>query len=149
MFPAARVVADHLERYPQILRLDVRTSTETVHADYNEGKKTWTIRLQHKDGSQFTLSASHLVVATGVDILGGQKPKMPQPPGLVRPFACTSNMVVDCTAVSPTFGDKRCIPRPFVMYANGLENASSFLGLAARATIFVWRSRSKGRPKSR
>ncbi|KAJ7310851.1 tryptophan dimethylallyltransferase-domain-containing protein [Mycena albidolilacea] len=82
MFPAARVVADHLERYPQILRLDVLTSTETVHADYNEGKKTWTIRLQHKDGSQFTLSASHLVVATGVDILGGQKPKMPQPPVL-------------------------------------------------------------------
>jgi cation diffusion facilitator CzcD-associated flavoprotein CzcO len=84
MFPSATVVADHLEKYPQILGLDVRTSTEVVRADYGEGNKTWSVQLERKDNSQFTLSSSHLVVATGVDILGGQKPRMPKLPGLVR-----------------------------------------------------------------
>ncbi|KAK7039435.1 Pyr-redox-2 domain-containing protein [Favolaschia claudopus] len=82
MFPAATLVADHLEQYPQVLKLDVRTGTEIVHADYNGEGKTWAVQLQHADGSTSTLNSSHLVVATGVDILGGQKPKMPQIPGL-------------------------------------------------------------------
>ncbi|KAK7050259.1 Pyr-redox-2 domain-containing protein [Favolaschia claudopus] len=82
MFPAARLVADHLEQYPQVLQLDVRTSTEAIHANYDDAGKTWTIELQCMDGSKSTLHTSHLVVATGVDILGGHKPKIPQIPGL-------------------------------------------------------------------
>ncbi|KAF7329012.1 Pyr-redox-2 domain-containing protein [Mycena venus] len=84
MFPSATLVADHLEKYPQILGLDVRTSTETTRAVYDGANKTWTVQLQHSDGSKCTLNSSHLVIATGVDILGGQKPKIPQLPGLTN-----------------------------------------------------------------
>ncbi|KAJ7033908.1 hypothetical protein C8F04DRAFT_957087 [Mycena alexandri] len=84
MFPSATMVADHMERYPQLLGLDVRRGTKTVRAEFDEIDQTWTVQLERKDGSQFTLVSSHLVVATGVDILGGQKPRIPQIPGLVN-----------------------------------------------------------------
>ncbi|KAJ6471943.1 tryptophan dimethylallyltransferase-domain-containing protein [Mycena sanguinolenta] len=84
MFPSAMLVADHLEKYALNLNLDIRTSTETVCANYDEVNKEWTVQLKHKDGSPFTLSSSHLVVATGVDILGGQKPNIPKLPGLTN-----------------------------------------------------------------
>ncbi|KAF7371204.1 Pyr-redox-2 domain-containing protein [Mycena sanguinolenta] len=82
MFPSATLVADHLEKYAQNLNSDIRTSTETVRADYDEVQKAWTVQLKHEDGSAFTLMSSHLIIATGVDILGGQKPKIPELPGL-------------------------------------------------------------------
>ncbi|KAJ7779889.1 tryptophan dimethylallyltransferase-domain-containing protein [Mycena metata] len=82
MFPSATKVAEHMEKYPQLLGLDVRTSTKTIRAEFDEFGRTWTVQLQREDGSEFTLVSSHLVVATGVDILGGQRARIPQIPGL-------------------------------------------------------------------
>ncbi|KAJ7730977.1 tryptophan dimethylallyltransferase-domain-containing protein [Mycena maculata] len=81
MFPTAAVVANHLEQYPLILGLDVRTATEAVRTNYDEGSKLWTVWLRRAHGSEFTLTSNHLVVATGVDALGGLKPRIPQVPG--------------------------------------------------------------------
>ncbi|KAJ6584489.1 hypothetical protein B0H19DRAFT_1105243 [Mycena capillaripes] len=81
MFPSGTMVADHLERYPQVLGLVVRTGTEVLRTDYNEHSKTWTVWLRRMD-TEFTLTSSHLVVATGVDNLGGLKPNLPKVSGL-------------------------------------------------------------------
>lgn len=88
MFPSARWVAEHLEEYPRILGLDVRTDTAVTRTDYDELNKTWSVWYKDRDGSEFSLRSNHLVVATGVDILGGLKPKIPQLPGLVRSWQC-------------------------------------------------------------
>ncbi|KAJ7480133.1 hypothetical protein B0H11DRAFT_2026665 [Mycena galericulata] len=82
MFPSANVVANHLEQYPSVLGLDVRTDTNVTRADYDERERSWTVCMKHADGSEFTLRSSHLVVATGVDVLGGLKPQVPQLTGL-------------------------------------------------------------------
>jgi hypothetical protein len=84
MFPSAISVADHLEKYPRLLGLDIRTSTAVVRTAYNVESKSWNIFLTGPDGVRFILRSRHLVIATGVDILGGLKPKVPQLSGLVR-----------------------------------------------------------------
>jgi hypothetical protein len=150
MFPSATLAADHLEKYPQILGLDVRTSTETIRADYTEDKKMWTVRLEHEDGFQFTLTSSHLVVATGVDALGGQKPRIPQLPGLVRPLANGMHFKwLIFTSHRPILKGPFSTPLPFVMYTSGSENVLlTFSELVARVMISAWHSQNKGRPKS-
>ncbi|KAJ7262364.1 tryptophan dimethylallyltransferase-domain-containing protein [Mycena rebaudengoi] len=82
MFPPSSSVADHLEKYPKMLGLDVLTSTNAVRSEYDGDKKIWTVWLRHSDGSEFTLRSRHLVVANGVDVLGGLKPRIPELPGL-------------------------------------------------------------------
>jgi putative flavoprotein involved in K+ transport len=102
MFPAAALVADHLEKYPEMLGLDVRTGTTAVRSEYNGHDKIWTLWLQRSDGSEFTLRSRHLVVANGVDVLGGLKPRIPQLPGLVRCFI-PDRLKVEFTNVADRF----------------------------------------------
>ncbi|KAJ7185512.1 tryptophan dimethylallyltransferase-domain-containing protein [Mycena filopes] len=82
MFPSARLVADHLEKYPKVLGLDVRTGMDVTRTAYDACTKTWTVYLRRVDGTETTLTSTHLVVANGVDILGGLKPNIPKLPGL-------------------------------------------------------------------
>jgi hemolysin-activating ACP:hemolysin acyltransferase len=49
-------------------------------ADYDEGKKIWSIEIVKPDGSTRLMHPRHFVVATGI---GGGTPKMPKIPHAV------------------------------------------------------------------
>ncbi|KIJ62364.1 hypothetical protein HYDPIDRAFT_30338 [Hydnomerulius pinastri MD-312] len=73
-------VAGHLEKYPDHLGLDVSTSTTMLSAVYRPKDRKWSIELGRKDGSIVTVTAHHIVAATGADTLAGATPIIPDIP---------------------------------------------------------------------
>ena len=70
-------MADWLEAYAKILRLNVQMSTRVESANHDDGARRWTVRLKHADGTTRDVHPRHLVQATGVFGV----PNRPQLPG--------------------------------------------------------------------
>lgn len=68
-----------LEIYAQYLDLNVWTSTEFVHGEYDEKAGTWTASVRLPDGKTRALHPRHVILSTGG--VGG-KPYVPTLPGL-------------------------------------------------------------------
>ncbi|KAG2118316.1 putative dimethylaniline monooxygenase (N-oxide-forming) [Suillus clintonianus] len=74
-------VAEYLENYQRTLGLHVLTSACVSAASYDFLTDTWTISVSLSDRSSMTVTARHLIAATGVGTLGGTIPFMPPIPG--------------------------------------------------------------------
>ncbi|OJA16097.1 hypothetical protein AZE42_10597, partial [Rhizopogon vesiculosus] len=74
-------VADHLENYQRALGLHVLTSAHISAVSYDSLAGTWTISVSRSGGPSITVTARHLIVATGVGTLGGATPVIPSIPG--------------------------------------------------------------------
>jgi hypothetical protein len=72
-------LAGWLEAYAEFMELNVWTSTRLVEAVYDSGAKVWRARLRAADGAERTITATHLVMATG-SVAGA--PLVPKLPGL-------------------------------------------------------------------
>jgi cation diffusion facilitator CzcD-associated flavoprotein CzcO len=72
-------LAGWLEAYAQFMELNVWTSTRLTSADYDQDRKVWTARMRQGDGSERTVTTTHLVMATGT-VAGA--PVVPELPGL-------------------------------------------------------------------
>ena len=84
MFPQGNQVADYLERYPYMIGLNVSTSTSLLRTTFE--RNSWKVCLQNGSG-EWDIRARHLVLATGVDLLGNMRAKMPSWTGMVREFS--------------------------------------------------------------
>lgn len=60
------LLADWFESYAEFMELNVWTSTEFVAASFDPASEQWTARLRGADGRERTLSARHIVMASGV-----------------------------------------------------------------------------------
>jgi cation diffusion facilitator CzcD-associated flavoprotein CzcO len=69
-------MADWLEAYAAILRLQVWTSTGLTGARYDERARRWTVAVTRADGTVLTLHPRHVVQATGV-FGGANRPTLP------------------------------------------------------------------------
>jgi putative flavoprotein involved in K+ transport len=69
-------MADWLEHYTQIMELDYWSSTEATSASFDDDAQRWTVRVT-RDGRDFTLTPTHLVMATGMSGI----PSVPKLPG--------------------------------------------------------------------
>lgn len=65
--------------YSQYLDLNIWTSTEFVHGEYDEKSNTWSASIKLANGNVRVLHPRHIILATGG--VGG-KPAMPELPGL-------------------------------------------------------------------
>ncbi|KAF5710885.1 flavin-binding monooxygenase [Fusarium mundagurra] len=65
--------------YTEYMDLNVWTSTELVHADYDQESNTWLATIKRANGIERILRPRHIILATGG--IGG-KPVVPQLPGL-------------------------------------------------------------------
>jgi cation diffusion facilitator CzcD-associated flavoprotein CzcO len=72
-------LAGWLEAYAEFMELNVWTSTRLVGAGYDAGRQAWQARLRTADGAERTITATHLVMATG-SVAGA--PVVPKLPGL-------------------------------------------------------------------
>jgi cation diffusion facilitator CzcD-associated flavoprotein CzcO len=72
-------LAGWLEAYAESMELNVWTSTRLVGAGYDAGRQAWQARLRTADGAERTITATHLVMATG-SVAGA--PVVPKLPGL-------------------------------------------------------------------
>ena len=72
-------LAGWLEGYAEFMELNVWTSTRLIGADYDPRGKAWRARLRAADGAERTITATHLVMATG-SVAGA--PVVPKLPGL-------------------------------------------------------------------
>jgi cation diffusion facilitator CzcD-associated flavoprotein CzcO len=60
------LLADWFEAYAEFLELNVWTSTEFVAAAFDPQSEQWAARLRRADGTERTLTARHIVMASGV-----------------------------------------------------------------------------------
>jgi cation diffusion facilitator CzcD-associated flavoprotein CzcO len=60
------LLADWFEAYAEFMELNVWTSTEFTAASFDPARELWTARLRRADGSERTLTARHIVMASGV-----------------------------------------------------------------------------------
>jgi hypothetical protein len=72
-------LAGWLESYAEAMELNVWTSTRLTGAGYDSSRKAWQARLRTADGTERTITAKHLVMATG-SVAGA--PVVPKLPGL-------------------------------------------------------------------
>lgn len=81
-FLPAQQLAAFLERYAQIMDLNIWTNTVMAGetASYNDKEGRWTICVTRGDGSQHILHPRHLMIATGIS---GTLPSIPQIPGMI------------------------------------------------------------------
>jgi len=82
-YVSGRDVADHLDNYQKALGLHVMTSARITTASYDSLANIWTISISRSGLPCITVTARHLVVATGVGTLGGVAPAVPSIPGKV------------------------------------------------------------------
>ena len=75
------MLAGWLEAYAEFMELNIWTSTRLTKGSYDPGRKVWTAQLCRADGTERTVSAKHLVMATG-SVAGA--PIMPKLPGLAN-----------------------------------------------------------------
>ncbi|SDZ49069.1 flavin-containing monooxygenase [Herbiconiux ginsengi] len=71
-------MADWLDAYVAALDINLWTSAEFVHGEYDEAAKQWSAVVRRADGATRTLHPKHLVLATG----GSGTPQIPNLPGL-------------------------------------------------------------------
>ncbi|OJA10132.1 hypothetical protein AZE42_09735 [Rhizopogon vesiculosus] len=76
-----RDVADYLENYQRALGLHVLTSAHISAVSYDNFAGTWTISISRSGRPSITVTARHLIAATGVGTLGGATPAIPSIPG--------------------------------------------------------------------
>ncbi|KAG1758149.1 putative dimethylaniline monooxygenase (N-oxide-forming) [Suillus occidentalis] len=76
-----RDVADYLENYQKTLELHVLTSARISAVSYDSLSRTWTLSMSLLGQTFVTVTARHLIVATGVGTTGGALPFMPSIPG--------------------------------------------------------------------
>ncbi|OAX36107.1 putative dimethylaniline monooxygenase (N-oxide-forming), partial [Rhizopogon vinicolor AM-OR11-026] len=76
-----RDVADYLENYQRALGLHVLTSAHISAVSYDSLAGTWTISVSRSGRPSITVTARHLIAATGVGTLGGATPVIPSIPG--------------------------------------------------------------------
>lgn len=76
-----RDVADYLENYQKTLGLHVLTSARISAVSYNASSLTWTLSISLLGQASVTVTARHLIGATGVGTMGGALPYMPSIPG--------------------------------------------------------------------
>ncbi|KAG2339396.1 FAD/NAD(P)-binding domain-containing protein [Suillus weaverae] len=74
-------VADYLENYQRTLGLHVLTLACISAASYNASSSTWTLSISVSGRASITVTARHLIGATGVGTMGGALPFMPSIPG--------------------------------------------------------------------
>jgi cation diffusion facilitator CzcD-associated flavoprotein CzcO len=70
-------LGDWFEHYASIMELNVWTKTTIKHAEYDDAKGEWTVKLQREDAEPRTLRPHHVVFATG----HAGEPKVPTFPG--------------------------------------------------------------------
>ena len=73
------MLAAWLENYAYALELNVWTSTELTHVDYDCGGGAWMAHVRRADGTERVMRCKHLVAATGVT---GSTPNLPSLAGL-------------------------------------------------------------------
>ncbi|WP_457967021.1 NAD(P)/FAD-dependent oxidoreductase [Arthrobacter sp. D1-29] len=71
-------LADWYEVYVNALDLNLWTSTEFVHGEYDEDAQQWSATVRQADGTDRTFRPKYLVLATG----GSGTPRIPDLPGL-------------------------------------------------------------------
>jgi cation diffusion facilitator CzcD-associated flavoprotein CzcO len=71
LFTPKEMLADWMESYVRLLGLDLWTSTEVEHAEYDAEAGRWTVDLV-RDGEHRTLRPQHLVFATGRETMANQ-----------------------------------------------------------------------------
>ncbi|RBR25261.1 uncharacterized protein FIESC28_01996 [Fusarium coffeatum] len=69
-------LADHLRKYVDAFHLNVITSVKIVSTVYDKSTKRWIVKM-NTPAAKFTVTAKHLVQATGI---GSQKPYVPAVP---------------------------------------------------------------------
>jgi cation diffusion facilitator CzcD-associated flavoprotein CzcO len=67
-------IADFIEHYASILKLNVSLDTELKHAAFDAKSKQWTLETTSSDGKTRTLHPKHIVLATG---LASNQPSIP------------------------------------------------------------------------
>ncbi|KAG1742114.1 putative dimethylaniline monooxygenase (N-oxide-forming) [Suillus lakei] len=76
-----RDVADYLENYQKTLGLHVLTLACISAASYDVSSSTWTLSISVSGQASITVTARHLIGATGVGTMGGALPFTPSIPG--------------------------------------------------------------------
>ncbi|KAG1742112.1 hypothetical protein EDB19DRAFT_2024407 [Suillus lakei] len=76
-----RDVADYLENYQKTLGLHVLTLARISAASYDASSSTWTLSISVSGQASITVTARHLIGATGVGTMGGALPFTPSTPG--------------------------------------------------------------------
>ncbi|KAG1812547.1 uncharacterized protein BJ212DRAFT_1483157 [Suillus subaureus] len=76
-----RDVADYLENYQRTLGLHVLTSAHISAASYDASSGTWTLSVSISGKASITVTARHLIGATGIGTMGGALPFTPSIPG--------------------------------------------------------------------
>jgi cation diffusion facilitator CzcD-associated flavoprotein CzcO len=59
-------MADWLGTYAFAMGLNVKTSTNLISAEYDEGRRRWLVKIRNPDHSTLTVQPHHIVQATGV-----------------------------------------------------------------------------------
>jgi cation diffusion facilitator CzcD-associated flavoprotein CzcO len=77
-------VADYLEDYQRTLGLHVLTLAHISDASYDASSSTWTLSISLSGKATVTVTARHLIGATGIGTTGGALPFTPSIPGKVR-----------------------------------------------------------------
>ncbi|KAG1799878.1 uncharacterized protein HD556DRAFT_1439541 [Suillus plorans] len=75
-----RDVADYLENYQRTLGLHVLTSACISATSYDASSSTWTLSISLSGQASITVTARHLIGATGTGTMGGALPFMPSIP---------------------------------------------------------------------
>lgn len=75
-----RDVADYLENYQRTLGLHVLTSACISATSYDVSSSTWTLSISLSGQASITVTARHLIGATGTGTMGGALPFMPSIP---------------------------------------------------------------------
>ena len=70
-------IADWMEHYSQIMGLDVMLNTHVTGVEYNESTRSFSVKVQTKDDGNRSLTARHVVLATGVFSPVPVKPQFP------------------------------------------------------------------------
>ncbi|KAG2113574.1 putative dimethylaniline monooxygenase (N-oxide-forming) [Suillus discolor] len=76
-----RDIADYLENYQRILGLHVLTLARISATSYDTSSSTWTLSISISGQASITVTARHLIGATGIGTMGGALPFMPSIPG--------------------------------------------------------------------
>ncbi|KAG1812549.1 putative dimethylaniline monooxygenase (N-oxide-forming) [Suillus subaureus] len=76
-----RDVADYLENYQRTLGLHVLTSAHISAASYDASSSTWTLSISVSGKIYITVTARHLIGATGISTVGGALSFTPSIPG--------------------------------------------------------------------
>ncbi|KAG2128035.1 putative dimethylaniline monooxygenase (N-oxide-forming) [Suillus bovinus] len=75
-----RDVADYLENYQKTLGLHVLTLARISSTSYDASSSTWTLSISLPGKSSITVTARHLIGATGIGTTGGALPFVPSIP---------------------------------------------------------------------